>query len=126
MVMIDAEALLRNIDNGSVREYVAEIIEGMSKIDTSVLQKGDIIRLSFDEWEIEEAKQFGIGDKITRLRHRNNMTVRNLARKLCVSCGTVISYEENKKIPNITQICLMAKIFGVTVDELLEAEVSNA
>ena len=63
-----------------------------------------------------------IGKKIKELRVKNNMTQKDLADMLYVS-GQAVSRWENEEVePSLGTIKEMAKIFNVSIDELLENE----
>ena len=63
-----------------------------------------------------------IGAKIKKLRVQQGMTQKNLADKLFVSAQAVSRWENNEVEPSIGTITEMAKIFGVTADEILGIE----
>lgn len=60
-----------------------------------------------------------IGTNIKRLRTQKGMTQKNLADKLFVSAQAVSRWENNEVEPSIGTIVEMAKIFEVSVDEIL-------
>ena len=60
-----------------------------------------------------------IGAKIKKLRVQQGMTQKNLADKLFVSAQAVSRWENDEVEPSIGTITEMAKIFGVTADEIL-------
>ena len=59
-------------------------------------------------------------DKMQRLRNDNKLTQEQLAEKLYVS-RTSISWESGKGYPNIDTLKDIAKLFNVTIDELLSS-----
>ena len=63
-----------------------------------------------------------IGATIKKLRVQQGMTQKNLADKLFVSAQAVSRWENNEVEPSIGTITEMAKIFGVTADEILGIE----
>ncbi len=65
-----------------------------------------------------------IGAKIKKLRMQHGMTQKNLADKLFVTAQAVSRWENNEVEPSIGTITEMAKIFGVTADEILGLEPS--
>ena len=62
------------------------------------------------------------GEKIQRLRNQNKWTQEELAEKLYVSRTAVSKWESNKGYPNIDSLKDIAKLFNITIDELLSSE----
>lgn len=60
-------------------------------------------------------------DKIQRLRNDNKLTQEQLAEKLYVSRTAVSKWESGKGYPNIDTLKDIAKLFNVTIDELLSS-----
>lgn len=60
-----------------------------------------------------------INEKIKYLRKANNMTQEELAEKLNVSRQAITKWESGIGTPDITNIEALAKLFNVTIDELL-------
>ena len=64
------------------------------------------------------------GEKVRTLRHRSDMTLKELAEALGVASFSYISDIENgKKTPHPTLIIKIADVFGVTADQLMRDEV---
>ena len=63
-----------------------------------------------------------IGANIKKLRLQHGMTQKNLADKLFVSAQAVSRWENDEVEPSIGTILELAKIFGVTADEILGIE----
>lgn len=61
-------------------------------------------------------------DNLQKLRNNANFTQEQLAEKLNVSRVTVSKWETGRGYPNLESLKLMAKVFGVTVDDLLSTE----
>ena len=66
-----------------------------------------------------------IGSFLTALRKANGMTQKELAERLNVSDKAVSRWERDENYPDITQIPVIADIFGITSDELLRGERGN-
>lgn len=72
-----------------------------------------------------------IGNTISELRKKNNMTQEELAEKLNVARQTISKWECNETSPSLEDASKLAKIFKVSLDELtgnknvLEEKVSN-
>ena len=58
-------------------------------------------------------------EKIQKLRNKNNLTQESLAEKLYVSRTAVSKWESGKGYPNIETLKDIAKLFNITIDELL-------
>ncbi|MBE6618086.1 MAG: helix-turn-helix transcriptional regulator [Ruminococcaceae bacterium] len=61
-----------------------------------------------------------IGTKIKELRRKNDITQEQLAEYLGISAPAVSQWECEKSAPDISQLPILANIFDVTVDTLLE------
>lgn len=61
-----------------------------------------------------------IGKKIRELRKSKNVTQEQLAEVLSVSFQAVSKWENNNSTPDIELLPIMARYFGVTMDELFE------
>lgn len=59
---------------------------------------------------------------ITRLRKKVGLTQKELAEKLFISNKTVSKWERGAGYPEITQLLRLAKVFGVSVENLLMGE----
>ena len=59
-----------------------------------------------------------IGDKIRLLRKNKNITQLQLAEALSVSSQSVSKWENHLSTPDITVLPIIAKYFGITMDEL--------
>lgn len=60
--------------------------------------------------------------KITELRDKNNMSVKELADGIDVDEQTVLSWETGESVPTAENFYKMAKLFGVSMDVFFEAE----
>ena len=70
--------------------------------------------------------QYVTGAVIRELREKNQMTQAELAEKLCVSDKTISKWETGKGYPDISLLEPIAKVFGVSITELLSGNaVSN-
>lgn len=59
-----------------------------------------------------------IGTKIHALRKNKNLTQAQLAESLSVSAQSVSKWENNLSVPDITLLPIIARFFGITMDEL--------
>ncbi|MBR5558619.1 MAG: helix-turn-helix transcriptional regulator [Oscillospiraceae bacterium] len=62
-----------------------------------------------------------IGSKIAALRKEKNLTQAQLAEMIGVTDKAVSKWERNLSCPDIELLPRLSEIFGVTVDELLQA-----
>ncbi len=69
--------------------------------------------------------QYVTGAVIRELREKNHMTQLELAEKLCVSDKTISKWETAKGYPDITLLDPIAKVFGVSVAELMSGNAVN-
>lgn len=60
-----------------------------------------------------------IGENIAALRKKAGLTQEELSEKMCVTAQAVSKWENDLSYPDIENIRSMAKLFSVTVDELL-------
>ena len=63
-----------------------------------------------------------IGQKIKELRQENNLTQEDLAEQLGVSFQAVSRWENSTTYPDITLLPIIANMFDVTIDYLLDME----
>ncbi|MDE6110361.1 MAG: helix-turn-helix domain-containing protein, partial [Eubacterium sp.] len=71
-------------------------------------------------------EQKTIGEFIASLRKESGITQKQLAEKLNVSDKTISHWERGESSPDLSVIPLIADIFGVTCDELIRGEKSEA
>lgn len=62
-----------------------------------------------------------LGQKITELRKKNNLSQEGLAEKMNVSRQAVSKWESDQSIPDIEKIVNLSELFGVTTDYLLKS-----
>ncbi|MBR2409170.1 MAG: helix-turn-helix transcriptional regulator [Lachnospiraceae bacterium] len=67
-----------------------------------------------------------IGKRIATLRKEKGMTQEELSQKMEVSAQAVSKWENDQSCPDITSLPKLAKILGVTVDELLSGKEETA
>lgn len=63
--------------------------------------------------------QYVTGAVIKELREKNHLTQAELAEKLCVSDKTISKWETAKGYPDISLLEPIAKVFGVSITELI-------
>jgi transcriptional regulator with XRE-family HTH domain len=71
---------------------------------------------------MEAILEMTIGDNIKYYREISNLTQVQLAEHLGVSKGLISQYENSASTPPVEKIISMAKIFGVTVDALVNPQ----
>lgn len=67
-----------------------------------------------------------IGNTIKRLRTQNNVSQREMANKLNVSCQAISKWEKGNTYPDITMLPFIADFFHVTIDTLFSGVVDSA
>ncbi|TDQ35236.1 helix-turn-helix domain-containing protein [Aureibacillus halotolerans] len=63
-----------------------------------------------------------LGEKISRLRKKNNLSQQDLADKIKISKSSLGMYEIDKRQPNYATLQKISNHFGVTVDYLLNED----
>ena len=66
-----------------------------------------------------------IGEKIKELRINNKMTQKDLAEKLYVTAQAVSRWENGEVEPSLSTLVEIAKIFNVSIDELLNLDIKK-
>ncbi|MBL4653655.1 MAG: helix-turn-helix transcriptional regulator [Flavobacteriales bacterium] len=67
-----------------------------------------------------------IGEQISRLRKKNNLSQVELAKKAEVSRTIIGNYERNANTPSIEVLIKLARVFNVSVDYIIgEGELSS-
>lgn len=66
-----------------------------------------------------------LGEKIRQLRVERRLTQEQLAEKLYVSFQTVSKWETGTTSPDLSQIVPLARLFGITTDELFDFNESS-
>lgn len=61
-------------------------------------------------------------EKLQKLRTQRNLTQEQLANQLFVSCTAISKWETGRGTPNLDSLQAIAKLFGVSLDELLSTE----
>nr|WP_314639714.1 helix-turn-helix transcriptional regulator [uncultured Olsenella sp.] len=56
------------------------------------------------------------GDRVRRLRIESGLSQNELAERVMVSQSNISAYEGNRQEPRKTQLILLAKTFGVSLD----------
>lgn len=66
-----------------------------------------------------------ISIKIKQYREQINLSQEDLANKIYVSRQTISNWENNKSYPDINSIKLLSNVFGVTIDEFIESDLTE-
>ena len=69
--------------------------------------------------------QYVKGTVIKELREKNQMTQVELAEKLCISDKTISKWETAKGHPDVSLLEPLAKVFGVSITELISGNAVN-
>lgn len=67
-----------------------------------------------------EEQTMEIGKRIQCLRREKKLTQEQLASALGVTSAAVSKWETNAAMPDVTMLCPLARMLGITVDELLD------
>lgn len=62
---------------------------------------------------------------IRKLRLENNLTQKQLADKIGMGQSIVTHYETGRRMPTVSTLVKLSKIFNVSIDELINHEHSN-
>lgn len=62
----------------------------------------------------------GFNNRLKQLRHKNNLTQRELADALGLKPSTISNYESARNEPSFDKLISLSKHFGVSCDYLLE------
>ena len=63
-----------------------------------------------------------IGEKIKLLRNEKGITQEALAENLNVSRSAIAKWESNSGVPEVSNLKLISKFFGISVDELIDCK----
>lgn len=66
-----------------------------------------------------------LGNKIAKLRKKNNLSQEELAEKVGVTRQTISKWELEETTPDIKQAKELSKIFSVSLDELTDNDINN-
>ena len=64
-----------------------------------------------------------VGKTIARLRQNKNMTQQQLAAALSVSHQAVSKWETGAALPDVQTLMALTRLFGITMEQLLDGEV---
>ena len=64
-----------------------------------------------------------VGKTIAKLRQNKNMTQQQLAAALSVSHQAVSKWETGAALPDVQTLVALTRLFGITIEQLLEGEV---
>lgn len=62
-----------------------------------------------------------VGPRLKRLRHRRNVTLNDLSEETGISTSTLSRLEAGLRRPTLEQLLPLARAYGVTLDELVDA-----
>ncbi len=65
------------------------------------------------------------GKRIKNIRLENNLTQENMAKKLNVSRQAISNWENNKNLPDLEMIIIIAQMFPLSLDQLILGEGYN-
>lgn len=64
----------------------------------------------------------GFGERLYKLRNKNNMSQGDLANKLDVSRQTISKWENNMCLPETEKLVQLSEIFNISIDYILKGE----
>lgn len=67
-----------------------------------------------------------LGEKIKELRIKNNLSQEDLASKLNVSRQAISKWEKDIALPDTNNLIMLSKLFGITLDELVNQDRSES
>jgi transcriptional regulator with XRE-family HTH domain len=82
---------------------------------------------SFAEWQTEAMDDLtgqtldAVGPRLKQLRQRRDITLTDLARQTGISVSTLSRLEAGLRRPTLEQLLPLARTYGVTLDELVDA-----
>lgn len=65
-----------------------------------------------------------VGERLTDLRNKNNMTQEEFAEYMCVTRQSVSKWETDKTYPDVEKLIKIAELYNVTLDYLIRGEES--
>ena len=86
------------------------------------VEEQDVNNLEFQNWELQEAAQMKLGDRLSAVLKRKHMTQKELSKRINVTEASICRYINNQRVPKATTVMKMAKVLDVDVDELLGLE----
>lgn len=79
----------------------------------------------YDETKKQEESRMRFGEKLQTLRKQKGMSQEQLAQKLSVSRQAVSKWELNQSLPDTEKVIILSKLFGVSIDYLLNEEMER-
>ena len=67
-----------------------------------------------------------LGERIKELRIKNNLSQEDLASKLNVSRQAISKWEKDIALPDTNNLIMLSKLFGITLDELVNQDRSES
>ncbi|WNS78752.1 helix-turn-helix transcriptional regulator [Domibacillus sp. DTU_2020_1001157_1_SI_ALB_TIR_016] len=63
-----------------------------------------------------------LGDKLKKLRQENGYSQNDLADKLHVTAQAISKWENNKSIPDITNLVQLSDVYNISLDSLIKPD----
>lgn len=67
-------------------------------------------------------RELELGDKLKKLRQENGYSQNNLADKLHVTAQAISKWENNKSIPDITNLVQLSDVYNISLDSLIKPD----
>lgn len=100
-----------------IRQAYNMAIEALSQSNETEMER--IMNLEFQNWEMLEAGDIRIGDRISCLLAKKGMAQRDLAKACGITEVSISRYINNERVPRATVIIEIAKALNVSADTLL-------
>ena len=64
-----------------------------------------------------------LADKLSSLRKERNITLQMLQLQTGISVASLSAYEKGKYAPSIENLCILARFYNITLDEMLDVNI---
>lgn len=64
-----------------------------------------------------------LADKLYTLRKERNITLQMLQLQTGISVASLSAYEKGKYAPSIENLCILARFYNITLDEMLDVNI---
>ncbi len=64
-----------------------------------------------------------LANKLYALRKERNITLQTLQLQTGISMASISAYEKGKYAPSIENLCILARFYNISLDELLEVNI---
>ena len=64
-----------------------------------------------------------LADKLSSLRKERNITLQMLQLQTGISVASLSAYEKGKYAPSIENLCILARFYNMSLDEMLDVNI---